>query len=167
MKVGAKVLFCTNKWGKYYNGERGIIKAIDENEVIVEKAGELIKVERQEYTLHENVVMEGEVKEKPLVSIEQFPLKLAYAITITLPRAQWMRYSLQLVKATGDNIRNLELLGLYRIPSRGVVGMSHDAKTGRLLLALNREAVGASRQPFLLARRRDDRTLVSCLLEEG
>ncbi len=85
----------------------------------------------------------------------------------TLPRAQWMRYSLQLVKATGDNIRNLELLGLYRIPSRGVVGMSHDAKTGRLLLALNREAVGASRQPFLLARRRDDRTLVSCLLEEG
>lgn len=82
LKVGAKVLFCTNKWGKYYNGERGIIKAIDENEVIVEKAGELIKVERQEYTLHENVVMEGEVKEKPLVSIEQFPLKLAYAITI-------------------------------------------------------------------------------------
>jgi len=82
LKVGAKVLFCTNKWGKYYNGERGIIKAIDENEVIVEKAGELVKVERQEYTLHENVVMEGEVKEKPLVSIEQFPLKLAYAITI-------------------------------------------------------------------------------------
>ena len=82
LKVGAKVLFCTNKWGKYYNGERGIIKAIDENEVIVEKAGELVKVERQEYTLHENVVMDGEVKEKPLVSIEQFPLKLAYAITI-------------------------------------------------------------------------------------
>jgi len=69
LKVAAKVLFCTNKWGKYYNGERGIIKAIDENEVIVEKAGELVKVERQEYTLHENVVMEGEVKEKPLVSI--------------------------------------------------------------------------------------------------
>lgn len=82
LKVGAKVLFCTNKWGKYYNGERGIIKAIDENEVIVEKAGELVKVERQEYTLHENVVMENEVKEKPLVSLEQFPLKLAYAITI-------------------------------------------------------------------------------------
>ncbi len=82
LKIGAKVLFCTNKWGKYYNGERGIIRAIDENEVVVEKAGEFVKVERQEYTLHENVVMEGEVKEKPLVSIEQFPLKLAYAITI-------------------------------------------------------------------------------------
>lgn len=82
LKVGAKVLFCTNKWGKYYNGERGIIRAIDEDVIIVEKEKELVKVERQEYTLHENVLMDGEVKEKPLVSIEQFPLKLAYAITI-------------------------------------------------------------------------------------
>lgn len=85
----------------------------------------------------------------------------------TLPKAQWMRYSLQLIKATGENIRNLEVLGLYRIPSRGVASMRHDAKTGRLLLELNREAAGVARQPFLLARRRDDRTLVSCFLEEG
>jgi hypothetical protein len=85
----------------------------------------------------------------------------------TLPKAQWMRYSLQLVKSTGENIRNLEVLGLYRLPSRGVADMRHDAKTGRLLVALNREATGVSRQPFLLARRRDDRTLVSCFLEEG
>ncbi|MCR1809796.1 ATP-dependent RecD-like DNA helicase [Sulfurospirillum sp. hDNRA2] len=82
LKVGAKVLFCTNKWGKYYNGETGIVRAIEGESVLVEKAGEWVKVERQEYTLHENVVMEGEVKEKPLVSLEQFPLKLAYAITI-------------------------------------------------------------------------------------
>ena len=82
LKIGAKVLFCTNKWGKYYNGETGIVRAIDADTVLVEKKGELVKVERQEYTLHENVVMEGEIKEKPLVSIEQFPLKLAYAITI-------------------------------------------------------------------------------------
>ena len=82
LKIGAKVLFCTNKWGKYYNGEQGVIRAIDADAVVVEKQGELVKVERQEYTLHENVVMDGEVKEKPLMSIEQFPLKLAYAITI-------------------------------------------------------------------------------------
>ena len=82
LKVGARVLFCTNKWGKYYNGETGVVRAIDEENVLVEKKGELVKVERQEYTLHESVVMSGEVQEKPLVSIEQFPLKLAYAITI-------------------------------------------------------------------------------------
>lgn len=84
-----------------------------------------------------------------------------------LPKVQWMRYSLQLVKATGENIRNLEVLGLYRIPSKGVASMRHDAKTGRLMLELSREAAGASRSPFLLARRKDDRTLVSCFLEEG
>jgi len=85
----------------------------------------------------------------------------------TLPKAQWMRYSLQLVKSTGENIRNLEVLGLFRIPSRGVRGMRHDAKTGRLFLELSREASGAARKPFILAQRRDDRTLVSCFLEEG
>lgn len=82
LKIGAKVLFCTNKWGKYYNGEVGIVRAIDAESVLVEKRGELVKVERQEYTLHENVLMDNEVKEKPLFSLEQFPLKLAYAITI-------------------------------------------------------------------------------------
>lgn len=85
----------------------------------------------------------------------------------TLPKAQWMRFSLQLVKATGENIRNLEVLGLYRIPSRGVGGMRHDPKSGRLFLELGREAAGAPRQPFILARRKDDRTLVSCFLEEA
>lgn len=85
----------------------------------------------------------------------------------TLPKVQWMRYSLQLVKSTGENIRNLEMLGIYQIPSQGVAGMRHDARTGRLLLELNRDAAGGRRVPFLLARRRDDRTLVSCILEEG
>ena len=84
-----------------------------------------------------------------------------------IPKILWMRYSLQLVKATGENIRNLDVLGLYRIPAKGVVSMRHDAKSGRLLLELGREAAGASRQPFILARRKDDRTLVSCFLEEG
>lgn len=84
-----------------------------------------------------------------------------------LPKPQWMRYSLQLVKATGENIRNLEVMGIYRIPSKGVAAMKHDSASGRLLLELTREAAGARRQPFLLARRKDDRSLVSCFLEEG
>ena len=82
LKIGAKVLFCTNKWGKYYNGEVGRIRDFDKDIVFVEKNGEILKVERQEYTLSENFLMDGELKEKPLASIEQFPLKLAYAITI-------------------------------------------------------------------------------------
>ncbi len=83
LKVGASVLFCTNKWGSYYNGERGKILKLDEEEVIAEKAnGKIVKVKRAEYTLSESITLNGKIEEKPLVSLEQFPLKLAYAITI-------------------------------------------------------------------------------------
>lgn len=83
LKKGAKVLFCTNKWGSYYNGQRGEILAIDEGYVDVEKEdGKSVRVTRQEYTLSENIVLNEKVEEKPLVTLEQFPLKLAYAITI-------------------------------------------------------------------------------------
>jgi ATP-dependent exoDNAse (exonuclease V) alpha subunit len=83
LKVGASVLFCTNKWGSYYNGERGVIINLDENEVLVEKAnGKLVKVKRAEYTLSESITLNNKIEEKPLITLEQFPLKLAYAITI-------------------------------------------------------------------------------------
>ncbi len=82
LKIGAKVLFCTNKWQKYYNGERGVIAEIGDDYILVEKEDDFVKVERMEYTMSENIVLNDEIEEKPLVSIEQFPLKLAYAITI-------------------------------------------------------------------------------------
>ncbi len=83
LKVDASVLFCTNKWGSYYNGERGRVIKLDEDEVIVEKVnGKVVKVKRAEYTLSESITLNGKIEEKPLVSLEQFPLKLAYAITI-------------------------------------------------------------------------------------
>lgn len=83
LKIGAVVLFCTNKWGHYYNGERGIIKGIDEEYLEVEKVnGQIVKVVRQEYTMHENILLNDHIEEKPLISLEQFPIKLAYAITI-------------------------------------------------------------------------------------
>jgi len=82
VKIGAKVLFCANKWSKYYNGERGIIVDITNAYIIVEKENATVKVEKQEYVMSENIILNDNIEEKPLVSIEQFPLKLAYAITI-------------------------------------------------------------------------------------
>ncbi len=82
LKIGAKVLFCTNKWQKYYNGERGIVREIGDDYVLVEKEDDFVRVDRMEYTMSENIILNDKVEEKPLVSIEQFPLKLAYAITI-------------------------------------------------------------------------------------
>ncbi len=82
LKIGAKVLFCTNKWQKYYNGERGVVREIGDDYILVEKEDDFVKVDRMEYTMSENIVLNDEIEEKPLVSVEQFPLKLAYAITI-------------------------------------------------------------------------------------
>lgn len=83
LKIGATILFCTNKWGSYYNGERGVVKDIDEEFLHVQKDnGQIVKVTRQEYTLNENIMLNDEITDKPLFSLEQFPVKLAYAITI-------------------------------------------------------------------------------------
>ncbi len=83
-----------------------------------------------------------------------------------LPKAIWMRYTLKLVRETGENIRNLEVLGLYRIPTRGTRQINHQAATGRLLVTLGPESVGAPRAPFVLARRKDDESIVCCFVED-
>jgi hypothetical protein len=83
-----------------------------------------------------------------------------------LPKGLWMRYSLQMVRATGENVRNLEVLGLFLLPRKGVMDLRHDARRGRILVRLASEAVKASRVPFILARRKDDGALLSCYLEE-
>jgi ATP-dependent exoDNAse (exonuclease V) alpha subunit len=82
LKRGANVIFCANKWGKYFNGEQGIIKDINENFLIVEKSDRLIRVEPHEFVLYENILEDLQMKSKPLLTLKQFPLKLSYAITI-------------------------------------------------------------------------------------
>lgn len=83
-----------------------------------------------------------------------------------LPKGLWMRYSLQLVRGTGENVRNLEVLGLFRLPRKGVADLRHDPRLGRLLVQLQPLAIKAQRAPFILARRKDDGALVSCFVED-
>ena len=83
-----------------------------------------------------------------------------------LPKGLWMRYSLQLVRGTGENVRNLEVLGLFRLPRKGVADLRHDPRQGRLLVQLEPVAIKADRAPFILARRKDDGVLLSCFVED-
>jgi hypothetical protein len=83
-----------------------------------------------------------------------------------LPKGLWMRYSLQLVRGTGENVRNLEVLGLFRIPRKGVADLRHDPGQSRILVRLEASALRAPRAPFILARRKDDGTLLSCFVED-
>jgi len=83
LKVGAPVLFTVNRWGRYVNGERGILRGVEEEFLIVEKENEFVRVEPHEFVLGEPTLdSEGRVEMRPLATLKQFPLKPAYAVTI-------------------------------------------------------------------------------------
>ncbi len=83
LKEGVPILFTVNKWGKFVNGERGILRKIEDDHLIVEKEEEYVRVERHTFDLLDMMVKEdGTVESMNLATLSQFPLKLAYAVTI-------------------------------------------------------------------------------------
>ena len=83
LKEGVPVLFTVNKWGKFVNGERGILRTIEDDYLIVEKEDEYVRVERHDFDLLDMAVKDdGSVETMSLATLSQFPLKLAYAVTI-------------------------------------------------------------------------------------
>ncbi|MCX6052544.1 MAG: DEAD/DEAH box helicase [Campylobacterales bacterium] len=86
LKVGVPVLFTRNSWN-YFNGERGVIVNIDGNFIYVQKSDErVIKLEAvaQSKGMWKEKTVDGkkEMVEENLFSVYQFPIKLAFAITI-------------------------------------------------------------------------------------
>lgn len=86
LKIGAPVLFTRNSWN-YFNGERGIVVNIDNNFVYVKKSDDkVVKLEAVAQSKHmwKEKTLEGkkEMVEESVFSIYQFPIKLAFAITI-------------------------------------------------------------------------------------
>ena len=83
LKVGVPILFTVNKWGKFVNGERGTLRAIEDDYLLVEKEQEFVRVERHEFDLLDMVAKsDGTIETISLATLSQFPLKLAYAVTI-------------------------------------------------------------------------------------
>jgi ATP-dependent exoDNAse (exonuclease V) alpha subunit len=83
LKVGVPILFTVNKWGRFVNGERGILRAIEDEYLLVEKESEFVRVERHEFDLLDMVAKsDGTIETISLATLSQFPLKLAYAVTI-------------------------------------------------------------------------------------
>ncbi len=86
LKVGVPVLFTRNSWN-YFNGERGVVVTIDGNFVYVKKSDErVVKLEAvaQSKGMWKEKTVDGkkEMVEETLFSVYQFPIKLAFAITI-------------------------------------------------------------------------------------
>ena len=101
LKEGVPILFTVNKWGKFVNGERGILREIGEEYLVVEKEEEFVRVERHNFDLLDMAIGEdGTMETVSLATLSQFPLKLAYAVTIH--KSQGM--SLDNVVCNVDNI---------------------------------------------------------------
>jgi ATP-dependent exoDNAse (exonuclease V) alpha subunit len=86
LKIGAPVLFTRNSWN-YFNGERGIVVNYDSSYIYVQKTDKkVIKLEMvaQSKALWKEKTIEGkkQMVEEELFTIYQYPIKLAFAITI-------------------------------------------------------------------------------------
>lgn len=86
LKAGAQVMFLKNDTieKKYFNGKIGVVKSLTLDEIIVESDGFEINVgketwENSRYTLNRG---DGKLEQETLGTFTQFPLRLAWAITI-------------------------------------------------------------------------------------
>jgi ATP-dependent exoDNAse (exonuclease V) alpha subunit len=86
LKIGSPVLFTRNSWN-YFNGERGLVVNIENDFVYVKKTDEkVVKLEvvaqSRDKWIEKTVNGKKEMLEESQFSIYQFPIKLAFAITI-------------------------------------------------------------------------------------
>ncbi|OPA70584.1 AAA family ATPase [Campylobacter pinnipediorum subsp. caledonicus] len=118
LKIGAKIIFIVNyPFMGYYNGEQGkIIDIKNENGVLsvfVQKEnGEILEVQKHIFTYTKFVKDGDNIQQQVLATFEQFPFKLAYALTIH--------------KSQGMSINNL------------MCDLSHIFTNGQLYVALSR-----------------------------
>jgi hypothetical protein len=89
LKKGAQIMFIKNDSSlekSYFNGKMGVIKALSEREILVHfpEENKTIEVEKYEwqhirYSVNENT---KEIEEEVLGTFVQYPIKLAWAITV-------------------------------------------------------------------------------------
>lgn len=83
LKVGAEVIFCANKRGSFYNGERGTIVEINDEIIkVAKKNGVIVEVSKSVIELNEYANNGDEIISIQRAKFIQYPLRLAYAITI-------------------------------------------------------------------------------------
>lgn len=84
LKVGAQVMLRKNKLPTYYNGTIATVTSLSEDSIRVEIKGEQVNIcmERWENIIYSWNKEKKEIEEEVVGSFQQFPLKLAWAITV-------------------------------------------------------------------------------------
>lgn len=124
LKVGAEVMFVANNFDDgFFNGSRGVVNKFTKsgNPVVKMKSGRRITVERHTWSIKED--------DRVLASVEQMPLRLAWAITIH--------------KSQGMSLEAAEVdLGKAFTPGMGYVALSRvESLDGLYLRGMNSMAL--------------------------
>ncbi|MBA2744892.1 MAG: helix-turn-helix domain-containing protein [Flavisolibacter sp.] len=88
LKRGAQVMFIKNDSGddrKFFNGKLAIVHEIDQKQIVVAfEDGEKLKLEKETWKNNRYILNQenNEIEEDELGSFKQYPLRLAWAITI-------------------------------------------------------------------------------------
>ncbi len=132
LKEGAQVMFLKNDVvsKRYFNGKIAVVKLLDKNKVVVDCDGIEIEVgketwENTRYTLNRN---DGKLEQETLGTFTQYPLRLAWAITIH--KSQGLTFEKVMIDAGASFSSGQVYVALSRCTSlEGIVLLSKISST--------------------------------------
>ena len=123
LKENCKVMILVNNFEKgYQNGSIGtFIKAINRDTLLIELNGREVTIERYEFKEYVYEIVDGTLKKKQKGCINQFPLKLSYALTAHKSQGQTFKKSyIDLGQIYNDHMVYLMLSRAVSLESLGL-----------------------------------------------
>jgi len=80
IKIGAPIIFTINQWGKFVNGQRGVVVDFGDDYIIIRTKGRDITLYAHDFDMLE--LNSQTLEPETVLTLSQYPIKLAYAITI-------------------------------------------------------------------------------------